>query len=72
MSSISFQTEELYEDNCTMHKCSLKIAITAESSIYCVSARGIFDGLMIGTPSEESCIPVSLQQSLSKRILKLY
>ncbi|NXU43977.1 INGR1 protein, partial [Drymodes brunneopygia] len=55
--------------NCTMHKCSLKIPVPAESSIYCVSARGIFDGLMFGTPSEESCIPVSFQQPLSTHVI---
>ncbi|NWW09993.1 INGR1 protein, partial [Oreocharis arfaki] len=59
------QTKELYEDNCTMHKCSLEISVPNESSTYCVSAKGIFDGLMVGTPSEESCIPVPLKQTLS-------
>ncbi|NXL77809.1 INGR1 protein, partial [Leptocoma aspasia] len=60
-----FQTEELYEDNCTVHKCSLKIPVPTENSTYCVSAKGIFDSLMVGTPSEESCIPVPLRQTLS-------
>ncbi|NXB76883.1 INGR1 protein, partial [Donacobius atricapilla] len=61
-----FQTEELYEDNCTMHKCSLKIPVPTESSTYCVSAEGIFENLMVGTPSEESCAPpVPLEQPLS-------
>ncbi|NWT08995.1 INGR1 protein, partial [Vireo altiloquus] len=63
------QTEELYEDNCTMHKCSLKIPVPNESSMYCVSAKGIFDGLMVGTPSEESCIPVPLKQTLSTHFI---
>lgn len=67
-----FQTDELYEDNCTMHKCSLKIAVPTESSTYCVSAKGNFDDLMIGTPSEESCTSVHLKQTFSKRILMLY
>ncbi|NXD30358.1 INGR1 protein, partial [Spelaeornis formosus] len=55
--------------NCTMHKCSLKIPVSTESSTYCVSAKGIFDTLMIGTSSEENCTPVHLKQTLSKGIL---
>ncbi|NXA85456.1 INGR1 protein, partial [Melanocharis versteri] len=55
--------------NCTMHKCSLKIAVPAESSIYCVSARGAFDDLIIGTPSEESCTPVAPKQTLSAHVI---
>ncbi|NXT61963.1 INGR1 protein, partial [Chaetops frenatus] len=51
--------------NCTVHKCSLKIPVPSESSTYCVSAKGIFDALMIGTPSEESCTPVLLKKTLS-------
>ncbi|NXH45798.1 INGR1 protein, partial [Dicaeum eximium] len=51
--------------NCTMHKCSLKIPVPAESSTYCVSAKGIFDFLMVGTPSEESCTSVPLRQTWS-------
>ncbi|NXC02129.1 INGR1 protein, partial [Orthonyx spaldingii] len=60
-----FQTEELYGDNCTMHKCSLKIPVLPESFTYCVSAKGFFDELMVGTPSEESCTLVPLKQTLS-------
>ncbi|NXO44467.1 INGR1 protein, partial [Locustella ochotensis] len=60
-----FQTEDLYEDNCTMHKCSLKIPVPTESSTYCVSARGIFEDLMVGTPSEENCTQVHLAQTWS-------
>ncbi|NXN89796.1 INGR1 protein, partial [Bombycilla garrulus] len=60
-----FQTEEFYGDSCTMHKCSLKIPVPTEGSIYCVSAKALFDDLMVGTPSEESCIPVPLKQTLS-------
>ncbi|XP_032911119.1 interferon gamma receptor 1 isoform X2 [Catharus ustulatus] len=59
------ETEEFYEDNCTMHKCSLKIPVPTESSTYCISAEGIFDDLMVGTPSEESCISVPFSQTLS-------
>ncbi|KAL9865104.1 interferon gamma receptor 1 [Geothlypis trichas] len=59
------ETQELEEDNCTMHKCSLKIPILPESSTYCVSAVAIFNSLMFGTPSEEICIPVPLRQTLS-------
>ncbi|NWI39282.1 INGR1 protein, partial [Picathartes gymnocephalus] len=51
--------------NCTIHKCSLKIPVPSESSTYCVSAKGIFEGLMVGTPSEESCAPVLLKKTLS-------
>ncbi|NXE96221.1 INGR1 protein, partial [Menura novaehollandiae] len=51
--------------NCTMYKCSLKIQVPAEGSTYCVSANGSFDDLMVGTPSEESCITVPLKQTLS-------
>ncbi|NWY38386.1 INGR1 protein, partial [Sylvia atricapilla] len=64
-----FQTKELYEDNCTMHKCSLKIPVPTESSTYCVSAKGIFEDLMIGTSSEESCTPVHLEQTLSMHVI---
>ncbi|NXR57589.1 INGR1 protein, partial [Rhadina sibilatrix] len=64
-----FQTEELYDDNCTMHKCSLKIPVPTESSTYCVSAQGFFENLMVGTPSEESCIPVHLEQTLSTHVI---
>ncbi|XP_041279616.1 interferon gamma receptor 1 [Onychostruthus taczanowskii] len=59
------ETEELYEDNCTMPKCSLKIPVLTEGSTYCVSAIGIFDSLMVGIPSEERCIPVPVRQTLS-------
>ncbi|NXR55245.1 INGR1 protein, partial [Hippolais icterina] len=63
-----FQTEEFYDDNCTMDKCSLKIPVSTESSTYCVSAKGIFEDLMVGMPSEESCTPpVHLEQTLSTR-----
>ncbi|NWY65436.1 INGR1 protein, partial [Erithacus rubecula] len=51
--------------NCTMHKCSLKIPVHTEGSTYCVSAEGIFENLMVGTPSEESCTSVPLNQTLS-------
>ncbi|XP_066171697.1 interferon gamma receptor 1 [Sylvia atricapilla] len=63
------ETKELYEDNCTMHKCSLKIPVPTESSTYCVSAKGIFEDLMIGTSSEESCTPVHLEQTLSMHVI---
>ncbi|XP_063246358.1 interferon gamma receptor 1 isoform X2 [Prinia subflava] len=60
------ETEDLYEDNCTMHKCNLKIPVPSESSTYCVSARGFFFyDLMVGAPSEESCTAVHLEQTLS-------
>uniref|UniRef100_A0A8C0UY63 Interferon gamma receptor 1 n=1 Tax=Cyanistes caeruleus TaxID=156563 RepID=A0A8C0UY63_CYACU len=59
------KTEELYADNCTVNKCSLKIPISTENSTYCVSATGSFDNLMFGTPSEESCISVPLKQMSS-------
>ncbi|NWV41491.1 INGR1 protein, partial [Grantiella picta] len=62
---IFLQTEEFYEDNCTMHKCSLKIPVPDEVSSYCVSAKGVFEGLMFGTPSEESCTSVPLKQTMS-------
>ncbi|NWU80689.1 INGR1 protein, partial [Onychorhynchus coronatus] len=64
--------KEFWADNCTMDKCSLNIPAPDEGSTYCISAKGIFDGLMIGTPSEESCILVPVKWTLSKRILKLY
>ncbi|NXP28670.1 INGR1 protein, partial [Scytalopus superciliaris] len=59
------QTEELQEENCTMDKCFLNIPFSAEGATYCVSAKGIFDELMIGTSSEESCIFVPVKQTLS-------
>ncbi|XP_014734567.1 PREDICTED: interferon gamma receptor 1 isoform X1 [Sturnus vulgaris] len=63
------ETEELYEDNCTMHKCSLKIPVPTESSTYCVSAKGIFEDLMVGTPSDESCTSVLFNQALSTHLI---
>ncbi|NXS09429.1 INGR1 protein, partial [Neodrepanis coruscans] len=66
------QSSESEEDNCTRNKCSLNIPVLAEGYTYCVSAKGIFDGLMIGNWSEESCIPVPLNQtSSSLRIIIL-
>ncbi|NWQ67197.1 INGR1 protein, partial [Neopipo cinnamomea] len=62
---VFLQTEEFYADNCTMDKCSLNIQVPNQGSTYCVSAKGIFDGLMIGTPSEESCILVPVKRTLS-------
>ncbi|NXO10941.1 INGR1 protein, partial [Oriolus oriolus] len=55
--------------NCTMHKCSLKIAVPRESSTYCVSAAGAFDRLMFGNWSEESCIAIPLEQTLSSHYI---
>ncbi|NXC73461.1 INGR1 protein, partial [Anhinga anhinga] len=58
--------EEFPEENCTGYKCSLNIPVPAEGSTYCVSARrSLYGGLMIGAPSEESCIYVPLKQTLS-------
>ncbi|NWX46912.1 INGR1 protein, partial [Steatornis caripensis] len=58
--------EESLEDNCTMYKCSLNIPVPAEGSTYCVSAKGsLYNDLMVGTPSKESCIHVPLKQTLS-------
>ncbi|XP_064303255.1 interferon gamma receptor 1 [Phalacrocorax carbo] len=58
--------EEFHEENCTQYKCSLNIPIPAEGSTYCVSAQGrLYDGLMIGAPSEERCVRVPLKQTLS-------
>ncbi|NWV23054.1 INGR1 protein, partial [Origma solitaria] len=64
---IFLQTEVLYEDNCATHKCSVKIPVPDEVSTYCVSAKGIFEELMVGTPSEESCTSVPLKKTLSTR-----
>ncbi|NXQ13680.1 INGR1 protein, partial [Peucedramus taeniatus] len=60
-----FQTEELSEEYCTMHKCSIEIPVPTESSTYCVSAKVAFESLMVGSPSEESCTPVPLRRTLS-------
>ncbi|NXM27441.1 INGR1 protein, partial [Oxyruncus cristatus] len=60
-----FQSEEFYADNCTMDKCSLNIPAPDEGSTYCVSAKGIFEELMVGTPSEESCIVVPVKRTSS-------
>ncbi|NXU85082.1 INGR1 protein, partial [Xiphorhynchus elegans] len=48
--------------NCTVDECSLEIPISDEASTYCVSAKAVFEELMIGASSEESCIlvPVTL------------
>ncbi|XP_071596888.1 interferon gamma receptor 1 isoform X2 [Heliangelus exortis] len=61
------ESKELFpEDNCTEYKCTLEIPVPAEDSSYCVRAKGEFYGnLMIGAPSEESCIDVSLKQKFS-------
>ncbi|NXN09229.1 INGR1 protein, partial [Indicator maculatus] len=60
--------EEFPEDNCTNYTCSLEIPIPAEGSTYCVSAKAsLYNDLMIGAPSEESCIHVPLKQTLSTR-----
>ncbi|XP_074891902.1 interferon gamma receptor 1 [Buteo buteo] len=62
--------EEFTEDNCTIYECSLNIPVPAEGSTYCVSAKGNFYGsLMVGTPSEESCIHVPLKQTLSMQYI---
>ncbi|XP_053919032.1 interferon gamma receptor 1 [Cuculus canorus] len=54
------------EESCTMRKCILNIPVTAEGSTYCVSARGIlYDHLMVSASSEESCIHVPLNWTLS-------
>ncbi|XP_051470600.1 interferon gamma receptor 1 isoform X2 [Apus apus] len=54
------------EDDCTMDKCSLNIPIAAEGSTYCVSAKGSFyDYLIVGTPSEKSCIYVPLKHKIN-------
>ncbi|NXM41721.1 INGR1 protein, partial [Gymnorhina tibicen] len=55
--------------NCTMHKCSLKIPVPNASFTYCVSAKGVFDEWMVGTPSEESCFSVPLKQTLSTHFI---
>ncbi|NXX45204.1 INGR1 protein, partial [Tricholaema leucomelas] len=58
--------EEFPADSCTNYACSLEIPIPAEGSTYCVSAVGsLYDDLMIGAPSEESCIRVPRKQTLS-------
>ncbi|NWV91743.1 INGR1 protein, partial [Machaerirhynchus nigripectus] len=49
--------------------CSLKIPVPNESFTYCVSAKGTFEDLMVGTPSEESCFPVPLKQTLSAHFI---
>ncbi|NXT03203.1 INGR1 protein, partial [Jacana jacana] len=62
--------EEFPEDNCTMYKCSLNIPVPAEGNTYCVSARGNFySSLILGEPSEESCIHVPLKQTWSTRYI---
>ncbi|KAM9564041.1 interferon gamma receptor 1 isoform 2-T2 [Guaruba guarouba] len=58
--------EEFPEDNCTMYKCSVNVPVPAEGSTYCVSAKAtLYGNLMIGAPSEESCIDVPLKWTLS-------
>ncbi|NXK86544.1 INGR1 protein, partial [Formicarius rufipectus] len=64
---VFLQTEEFEEDNCTMGECSFSIPVSATGSTYCVSAKGVFDQLMIGTSSEESCILVPVKQTLSSQ-----
>ncbi|NXI49471.1 INGR1 protein, partial [Chloroceryle aenea] len=58
--------KEFRVDNCTMLKCSTDIPIPAEGSTYCVSAKGsLYDNVMVGASSEESCIHVPFKQMLS-------
>ncbi|XP_065487410.1 interferon gamma receptor 1 [Caloenas nicobarica] len=55
-----------HEDNCTIHKCSINISVPAEGSTYCVSAKGTLEYyVMVGAPSEESCVHVPLKQTMS-------
>ncbi|KAM6207863.1 interferon gamma receptor 1 [Sarcoramphus papa] len=62
--------EEFPEDNCTMYKCILNIPVPAEGSTYCVSAKGsLYGDLMVGAPSEESCIHIPLKQTLSTQYI---
>ncbi|NXD78283.1 INGR1 protein, partial [Halcyon senegalensis] len=62
-----FQSKkEFHVDNCTMFKCSTDIPIPAEGSTYCVSAKGsLYDNVIVGASSEESCIHVPFKQPLS-------
>ncbi|XP_064365110.1 interferon gamma receptor 1 isoform X1 [Dromaius novaehollandiae] len=58
--------EEFLADDCNMHECNLNIPIPSEGSIYCVSARGsLYNDLIFGVQSEESCIHVPNKQTLS-------
>ncbi|XP_068794548.1 interferon gamma receptor 1 [Struthio camelus] len=58
--------EEFLADDCEKLKCGLDIPIPSEGSVYCVSARGtLYDDLMLGAQSEESCIHVPLKQTLN-------
>ncbi|NXK54883.1 INGR1 protein, partial [Chauna torquata] len=58
--------EEFVADNCVMNKCSLNIPIPSEDSTYCVSAKGVsYYHLIVGALSEENCIQVPLEQTLS-------
>ncbi|XP_071405259.1 interferon gamma receptor 1 isoform X1 [Pithys albifrons albifrons] len=59
----------LEEDNCTVDKCSLDIQVSDGGYNYCVSARAIIDGLMIGTSSEESCIFVPVKRKSARYII---
>ncbi|XP_035177038.1 interferon gamma receptor 1 [Oxyura jamaicensis] len=48
-------------------KCSLDIPVTPNGSMYCVSAKGLFfSNLVVGAPSEESCVQVPLEQTESR------
>ncbi|NXG18822.1 INGR1 protein, partial [Grallaria varia] len=66
---VFLQIEEFYEENCTADKCSFNIPVSAEDYTYCVSAQGIFDDLMFGASSEESCIFVPVKQALSAQFI---
>ncbi|NWJ07248.1 INGR1 protein, partial [Crypturellus undulatus] len=58
--------EEFFPEDCNLKKCSLDIPISSEGSVYCVSAKGSFyNDLILGAPSEESCIPIPLKLTLS-------
>ncbi|XP_047931718.2 interferon gamma receptor 1 [Anser cygnoides] len=58
--------EEVFAEDCQVDKCSLDIPVTPNGSIYCVSAKSsLFENLIVGAPSEESCIQVPLEQTTS-------
>ncbi|NXA38733.1 INGR1 protein, partial [Eudromia elegans] len=59
---------EFVADDCDFKKCSLDIPVTSEGSVYCVSAKASFyNHLILGAWSEESCIPVPLEQTLNSK-----
>ncbi|XP_009956509.1 PREDICTED: interferon gamma receptor 1, partial [Leptosomus discolor] len=60
--------DKFREDNCWTSECSLHIPVPDEGSTYCVSVQGsLYDDVMVGAPSEESCIHIPVKDTSSTK-----